>query len=77
MSAPTQNSKITAGPASFTEIALVKEQSCADVLPNAIIATCADLNWCCKPASRCTSSGFRDCSVYLFRPIRLPPGVAC
>src|SRR5882724_1398929 len=56
MSAPAAKLKITAGPASFTEIALVKKSPVPIVLPSAIMATCAALNWCCKPASRCTSS---------------------
>src|SRR5579859_829083 len=56
MSAPSAKLKITAGPASFTEIALVKKSPVPIVLPSAIMATWAELNRCCSPASRCTSS---------------------
>src|SRR5579859_3786673 len=56
ITAPAAKLKITAGPASFTLIALPKKSPVPIVQPRPIIATCRDDSRLCKPASRLATS---------------------
>src|SRR5229473_1092727 len=56
MTAPAAKLRITAGPASFTLIALPRKSPVPMVQPNPIIATWRELSRLCKPASRLATS---------------------
>src|SRR5882762_10512135 len=54
--APPAKLRITAGPASFTEIALPRKRPVPIVLPRPIMASCPGVRLRCRPASRSTTS---------------------
>src|SRR6267378_8408208 len=67
--APTKL-RITAGPASFTEIALPRKRPVQIVLPRPIMASCPGVRLRCRPASRSTTS------VGAGAPRDAPPGIS-